>query len=470
MFILYCIDKIWYSNYWNRVKDMELSKKVLLSQDFMILYFNNKTKKQRRQQLGNTNTIGPDYSLRLMKSAWLEGKHVFTCFENRILGSSGDFTDDYDCDSNDSWSVGVVIRVFRNNRTPSGLLTDTTSHTQRIYDATDNGGNCKKMTITGPRQGEMSELLRYALYKNVSSTTKTTTEARVRRPLVVIGAGSAINYIIDMLQYCIAASKSTTTTMIAGEDDQQQKEDRVVTILYSTRDIKLFQWAYDTLSSLLKRYDSLNKNSSSSSGSSFQFHLKLAYTGSANQAATKRISITLGASSSSSSSRILPTKPKKEKDLVLLEDVTERTMDMTERSSYDDEEAGLEIAPVAVTLSHNTTPVNASSEGNDEELLEDVSLSEETEAIEDGWIGNIHSSIWFNEFDNPTKDKNEEEYDNNNESLYSIQVLRQRINLDTWIPHNSIVFCQGSATLKQSTQEVCKTKKNVTCYLGRGGS
>ena len=113
MFVLYVIDKVVFSNYWHRNDTPEVQK-VVLSKDFMVLYW--------KSPFGKTNTVGPDYALRLKDSPFLESKHVFTCFENRTNTELGDiFADEFE------WSVGVVIRVFRRDRIPrqtSSLIQD----------------------------------------------------------------------------------------------------------------------------------------------------------------------------------------------------------------------------------------------------------------------------------------------------------------------------------------------------------
>ena len=206
MFVLYLIDKTLYSDYWWHRNENPDVKKHIISKDFMVLYF------KKNAGMGLTDTVGPDYALRLKHSSFFEEKHVFTCFENRAKIHLGN--DDV---NKDDWTVGVVIRVFRRERI-AAVLTDKVSHTQRMF----HDEECD-MIVTGPRQGEMSETLRYALGSNETS------------PVVIIGAGSAINYIIDALQYC-AVNKVRRSN---------------VTILYSTRDLDLFEWANEAISNLV---------------------------------------------------------------------------------------------------------------------------------------------------------------------------------------------------------------------------
>ncbi|KAL7530803.1 hypothetical protein ACHAWF_003518 [Thalassiosira exigua] len=199
VFVIYIIDKYIFSYFFRRNKIPEI-KRVKLGNDFMVLYW--------KSPFGFTDTIGPDYSMLMKNSSLLEEKHIFTCFENR---SERHLDDGFE------WTVGVVIRVFRRPRVPRLGVRDPTSHTQRMYDEEP------KMIITGPRQGEMSEKVRIELLS--------CNEA----PLILIGAGSAVNFIIDTLQWC---SKNTP---IRSQ----------MSLVYTTRDYDLFQWAMDAISNLI---------------------------------------------------------------------------------------------------------------------------------------------------------------------------------------------------------------------------
>ena len=97
------------------------------------------------------------------------------------------------------------------------------------------------MIITGPRQGEMSEALRYALL------------AKKQSPLVIFGAGSAINFILDTLQFCSVTKASRPN----------------VSILYTTRDLDLFEWVHEVVSRLVPLCER----------NGFLFNLSIAFTG-----------------------------------------------------------------------------------------------------------------------------------------------------------------------------------------------
>ena len=102
--------------------------------------------------------ISPDYHLRLRDSSFFESAHVFTCFENRTNTTIDVNGKPFE------WTVGSVIRVFRNKRTPRLGAKDPISHTGRMYDL-----DADELDITawGPYYSEMSVHLReYLLEKN----------------------------------------------------------------------------------------------------------------------------------------------------------------------------------------------------------------------------------------------------------------------------------------------------------------
>ena len=221
VFVVYLIDAYVFRYYFHRNKSPEI-KRVKLGNDFMVLYW--------KSPFGITDTVGPDYGLLMNNSSFLEEKHLFTCFENRSGSCLGDDADGFD------WTVGVVIRVFRHPRVPRLSIKDSKSHTQRMFEEEPN------MLIMGPRQGEMSEKVRLELLTKCAS------------PLILFGAGSAVNFIIDTLEWC-----ST------NKPNRSQ-----ISIVYTTRDYNLFQWAMESFSNLLPLCEDRG----------ILFEVKMAFTGS----------------------------------------------------------------------------------------------------------------------------------------------------------------------------------------------
>ncbi|KAL7532403.1 hypothetical protein ACHAWF_004125 [Thalassiosira exigua] len=144
------------------------------------IFRRNKAPEVKRVKLGNDVMVlyWKNCALHMIKSSWLEEKQVFTCFENRSGGILGDDADDF------QWTVGVVICVFCRKRVPRFGITNSKSSTQRMFKEDP------KILVMGPRQGEMSEKVWIALL--------TPGEA----PVILFGAGSAVNFIVDTLQWC----------------------------------------------------------------------------------------------------------------------------------------------------------------------------------------------------------------------------------------------------------------------------
>lgn len=202
VFVLFYLDK-WLFSFLHKRNNLPEIKRVPISHDFMVLYW--------KSPFGMTDTVGPDYALRLHGTSILEDKHVFTCFENR-LGVA--FNDDV---AGNAWHVGTVIRVFRQPRLPRTWWGEQVSHTQRML---EQDGDLR-MLITGPRQGEMSELIKFALHNDT-------------QPVVLVGTGSAVNFLLDALQYCATEPPACHS----------------VQIVYSTRDLALFSWCWQAVTNL----------------------------------------------------------------------------------------------------------------------------------------------------------------------------------------------------------------------------
>ncbi len=110
------------------------------------------------------------------------------------------------------------------------------------------------MLITGPRQGEMSEQLKFSIL------------AQNDAPVVVFGTGSACNFILDMLQWCTKNAESNVSQM-----------QMPVSINYSTRDPHLFKWVKRAVYNLVHEYK--NTQQLSNGGDKKDFHITLSFTG-----------------------------------------------------------------------------------------------------------------------------------------------------------------------------------------------
>ncbi|KAK1736919.1 hypothetical protein QTG54_012364 [Skeletonema marinoi] len=249
VFALYLFDKHVFTYFYKRNKSPAM-KRIRLGQDFMVLYWDS--------PYGFTDTVGPDYSMLMNNSSLLEQKHVFTCFENRSgreledTNEEEDGTDTYENESSGDghkWTVGVVIRVFRRPRSPVLGARDRVSHTQRMYDEEP------LMLVTGPRQGEMSEIVRLELLRDRDAK------------LVLLGAGSAINFILDGLQWCTVNKPAR----------------KKISLVYTTRDFDLFQWAMSAISNIVPVCEARG----------IFFDVKMAYTGSMTEDSSHNIESTM---------------------------------------------------------------------------------------------------------------------------------------------------------------------------------
>ena len=213
VFCIYLWDAYIWSNYWHRNKVPPL-RRVILSEDYMVLYWIS--------PFVSSTYIAPHYSMIMKKSSALETKHIFTCFENRLNCSLPHTEEKFE------WNTGCVIRVFHDRLKPHFGNLESVSHTQRMFEEDP------RMIITGPIPGEMSLKLQYAL------------ESDKERPIVLIGAGSAVNYILDFLLWL--------STVKINETDPVEGQQRIK-IIYTTRDVHLFQWSVDSFATITSQLD-----------------------------------------------------------------------------------------------------------------------------------------------------------------------------------------------------------------------
>ena len=206
VFVIYCVDAFVRSNYWRRNVD-PMVKRVKLGADYMVLYWIS--------PFELSNFVAPHYSIVLKNHATLEEKHIFTCFENR-MGVAGP-KDEKDFE----WNAACVIRVFRNRRTPQLGKLESHSHTQRMYEESP------EYIIIGPSVGEISLKLHNSYCKSN------------KREMILVGAGSAVNFILDFLLW------------LSSVKDMN----RAINIIYTTRNHKLFEWTTASFAAVIPRLD-----------------------------------------------------------------------------------------------------------------------------------------------------------------------------------------------------------------------
>lgn len=206
-FALWIADKVW-QKFWRRSVSPEVHR-LKLGDDYMVLSWDAPSLVSAS---GIWETVGPDYALRLNDSSFLEGRHVFTAFQNRVglnLPSSN-------TNPEFKWSAGTVVRVFRKPREPQLGKKDPLSHTKRIYDAAEP----LDLTVWGPSLGEMSKHVKHAL--------------NGAAPVVLVAAGSGIGYTLDALQYVVQHTPHCS-----------------VTVLVTTRSVELHAWAEKTMEQII---------------------------------------------------------------------------------------------------------------------------------------------------------------------------------------------------------------------------
>lgn len=185
-FLMYVLDRIWWL--YSLRQSPKNIKKFRIGTDYMVIYFDGQK---------SLSDIGPDYHILLKGTSCLEDPHPFTTFGKHI--------DIHFENEKFDWSIGTVVRVFRNKRL--FCSPESFSHTQSIYQNIDNNLN-----VWGPSQGEMSKKIKNVFSKNTN--------------VILIGTGSAINYLIDALMHLSKLNYNAKCT-----------------IFFSTRDELLFKWS-----------------------------------------------------------------------------------------------------------------------------------------------------------------------------------------------------------------------------------
>jgi hypothetical protein len=156
-------------------------------------------------------TIGPEYALRLNQSSWLEGHHAFTAFENR-LGLKLNFLGDADNAGDYTWTAGSVVRIYHEKRKPRMGRKDPYSHTKRMAELYPDSPHLPHVTIWGPYLG--TDNIKNALADSV--------------PVVLVGSGSGVGYILDALQLAAASKPDTNGPRL--------------TVIFTTRSKPLHEW------------------------------------------------------------------------------------------------------------------------------------------------------------------------------------------------------------------------------------
>jgi len=221
VFLIYVWDAYIWSKYFRRNIAPEIKRVPLgdpLVSDYMVLYWDS--------PFPSSPYIAPHYSMIMKDSSVWEEKHIFTCFENRLNHKAPEIEDTLEVKKRVDpfkWKAGCVIRVFHDERKPR-LGSEKMSHTHRMFTE-----NPEDIVITGSIPGEMSLKLEYSF------------ESYNENPIVLIGAGSAVNFILDFLLWLGSLKNGGETP----------GTNRIIKIIYTTRNVTLFQWAVESYASVM---------------------------------------------------------------------------------------------------------------------------------------------------------------------------------------------------------------------------
>jgi hypothetical protein len=361
-FVMWMLDKI-FQMYWKRSMQPPVYG-IPLDNQYMVVVWDANTISRSGMDNGtipastttnnhvammNTDMVGPDYYLRLNDSSLLEGRHVFAAFENRLglrleemdssssktKAAGSDSRTSNSCSSNSinkdkkaaaaaaaaSWSAATVIRVFDNKRKPRLGAKDPISHTQRMFQKIIPNQQHQQqpqldLNVWGPMPGEMSHHIKYTLLTLLSSGGGAA--AAAAGPIVLVGAGSGIGYMLDALQYyyqsgaacCCTESQSSSSPLSSSTSSSAKRHNSnfAFKILFTTRSASLFRWVEQMVGKIVRHGECFvtdangggdddenitNKNGPSSSNNNINSNKKksakivLALTGTAAASAAK---------------------------------------------------------------------------------------------------------------------------------------------------------------------------------------
>lgn len=228
IFIIWILDKM-LSRMWRHIDYPDITSDPI-SKDYMVLYWKDDSKESSDERMG----IGSNFYMKMTPSSWLEPFHTFTAFKNRA-GSCNTFlkADIEDIQNNSAHSHGAIIRIFHNKRKPriGKRELEDRSQTERMANACANpADDSQKIRIWGPYQGNLSSVITKKINDNKERT------------LVLVGSGSAVNFMIDFLSYMLSVSKN---------DDHLSDTRNKVVCLYSSRDEALNAWVEKAMTDLL---------------------------------------------------------------------------------------------------------------------------------------------------------------------------------------------------------------------------
>eukprot|EP00546_Thalassionema_frauenfeldii_P002266 CAMPEP_0178935642 /NCGR_PEP_ID=MMETSP0786-20121207/24669_1 /TAXON_ID=186022 /ORGANISM="Thalassionema frauenfeldii, Strain CCMP 1798" /LENGTH=424 /DNA_ID=CAMNT_0020613833 /DNA_START=577 /DNA_END=1851 /DNA_ORIENTATION=+ len=225
VFAIWILDKI-LSMSWRKIQRPSV-KREKISSNYIVLYWKNNA------VLNNSVTedsVGSKYFMKLQPSSWTEPRHPFTTFRKREAGQENDFTS------------GAVIRVFHNDRKPRiGGKSERRSHTERMAEEE----NLNTLSVWGPFQGNVSSVLpKTMLHRDAACLC--INDGKQRKNLVMVGSGSAVNFMIDLMLHLKQYNNDDGTL----RDDLEE-----IILLFTTRDPELLTWVYTEMGAILCSID-----------------------------------------------------------------------------------------------------------------------------------------------------------------------------------------------------------------------
>ncbi len=393
IFAIWILDKV-LCMAWRRIKAPNVIRRAI-SDDYMVLFWSTNN---IDEAFNEVVSVGSNYYMKLYPSSWMESRHPFTAFKNRSAGAIMK-------SSEHCFSNGAVIRTFDNDRKPRiGGHVESRSHTERM--STYSPSVCSSLSIWGPFQGQVTNLISKALLDGKDSTS--------RKHLVLAGSGSAINFMIDLMSH-LSSATSPLCYGILGENVKN------ITLLYSTRDEALYHWVHETMKSLLGAIVMPAENKCASSNGA---HIRILLACTANNKRKKN--------RKSEKKDFFPISNNKTEHMI--EDST------LHNHNFVEEEALIPTSP-SRTSTAGSKPNSATSQSDDD-------IDEEQATGAGSAVKNIEGDSTFA----PPAGS-------------SIDLLYQRLDYSREIPDGSDVFCQGSVAFKNVVKEGCNEKKNVRLFF-----
>jgi len=388
IFIIWIIDKM-LSRAWRHI-DYPAIISNQISKDYMVLYWNSNSKEASDERMG----IGSNFYMKMSPSSWIEPFHTFTAFKNRA-GSCNSFlkADIEDTQSYCAQSHGAVIRIFHNKR--KALVgrreLESRSQTERMANACkDLVDDSQKIRIWGPYQGNISRVISKKINDNKNRT------------LVLIGSGSAVNFMIDFLSYMISISKDT---------EHFSNTRSKILCLYSSRDEALNAWVIEAIAALMGSLGTKNIDEPS-------------------KVMRNSIQVLLACTSQNSDNKKSSVENTTHTHRMSLSSTTEHSHHLSIADSKH---------------MHRTSNFDFVDTGTEEDSSASTSSTSSQFSFD---LKQIHESKKI--FRYPRG---------------SVEMLNGRLDYKDTIPEKSDVFCQGSIAFKNVIKKACRAKKSICLYF-----